>query len=560
MKSEHGARTSPAPRTAAAWALVVLAPLGVALADDPPAARPATGTGSGSTTLAIVGGDVLTVTRGTVRRGTVLVRDGKIVAVGHDVQVPAGATVIDAAGRYVTPGFVAVEMSRVGLGMTGASSGTKVADALDPFDQSMKFALGAGITTGATQVGGGSSSGFRFNAPDGAEVDLGIDDLLALHGAGLLDDATLLHLVEHAEAVGHAHLPGEEPGLVSLGDPRFFSAADRFNSCGHCSSTLIHATPSTRLGRDRDRAGYPHPWPEEPPAPPEPLAPPSPDRPRPASYAVLKLTYGDLDGMLVDEQPFYSLPASSLDRPFDLWSWRENVRKARRYVEDLARHEAAVKAGNKDSKAPEKSVDDALIRLVKREIPLRTTASSTDEIRDMIALARELDYRLVLDRAHEGWLVADELASGGVAVVLTPRDKRDADRTRPDSSGTSIEAPGIFRAAGVEFAVAPLSPSISLDGLPGRDLTSLPLEAAFAVRGGADEATALAAITIVPARILGLDDRIGSIETGKDADLLILDGPPLDYRTYVEVAVVAGKVRYERSKDRIYPVFDRRAR
>ncbi|MDP6060521.1 MAG: amidohydrolase family protein, partial [Pirellulaceae bacterium] len=111
--------------------------------------------------------------------------------------------------------------------------------------------------------------------------------------------------------------------------------------------------------------------------------------------------------------------------------------------------------------------------------------------------------------------------------------------------------------AGVPFAVAALSSSISLNGLAGRDLTSLPLEAAFAIRGGCSEATALAALTIVPARLLGLQDRLGSIEKGKDADLIILDGPPLDYRSYVETAIVSGKVRYDRVKDHVYPVFDR---
>ena len=117
--------------------------------------------------------------------------------------------------------------------------------------------------------------------------------------------------------------------------------------------------------------------------------------------------------------------------------------------------------------------------------------------------------------------------------------------------------PGVLERTGVPFAVKTLSSSISLVGLAGRDLTSLPLEAAFAVRGGATERMALAALTRVPAELLGLGDRIGTIDPGKDADLLILDGPPLDYRSYVELAIVNGRVCYDRAKDRVYPVFER---
>ena len=100
--------------------------------------------------------------------------------------------------------------------------------------------------------------------------------------------------------------------------------------------------------------------------------------------------------------------------------------------------------------------------------------------------------------------------------------------------------------------------NVSMDGVDGgRVLTGFDLEAAFAVRGGCSEKTALAALTINPAKMLGLESRIGSIESGKDADILVMNGPPLDYRTYVETAYVGGKVAYERNTDRVYPTFER---
>src|SRR5205823_9219101 len=182
------------------------------------------------------------------------------------------------------------------------------------------------------------------------------------------------------------------------------------------------------------------------------------------------------------------------------------------------------------TRPPRRNVSEELVRLVKKEIALRTDASSATQIRDMIKLAKELDYDLVLDNPHEAWLTADELAEAKTAVVLTPRSRRRALPEHEDTSGSSIETSARLEKVGVPFGIATQMNTVSLDGVyGGRDLTGLPLEAAFAVRGGCSEKAALAALTIVPARVLGLEKRVGSIEAGKDADLLILNGPPLDY-------------------------------
>src|SRR6516164_2056196 len=103
-----------------------------------------------SKVLAIVGGDVYTVTREVIRGGIILVKEGKILRVGQDIAIPEGATVLDARGKYVTPGFVALSMAGVGIRGAGAPGGGpptpggqqartgKLADSLDPFDRNMK--------------------------------------------------------------------------------------------------------------------------------------------------------------------------------------------------------------------------------------------------------------------------------------------------------------------------------------------------------------------------------------------------------------------------------------
>jgi hypothetical protein len=426
-----------------------------------------------------------------IRRGVVLVQDGKILQVGQDIEPPENAEIIDAKGKVITPGFIAMNMSRIALRSISSSRSAKTSDGLDPFDQNIKLALGVGITSGCLQI---RSSSSRFRR--GNVRFLGLD-------------------------------PDEQETLPAF-NPDFGDPDTALCPC--CGLPIL---------------------------PTEPITAPSPTSISQQKHVVLKMSYGDLDGMVLSQTPVYGLLSSSLTGKLNRHKFRQTIANARKYLADQAEHEKQVKAGKK-STPPKKPVTDDVLRLVKREIYLRTDADSVDQIRDMIALAKELDIKLMLDQVAECWLVANELGEAKTPVVFTPRRYRSAPKGREDEAGTFVETPGVLERAGVPFAVSALSSSISLNGLAGRDLTSLPLEAAFAVRGGCSEKAALAALTIVPAQMLGLADRVGSIEKGKDADLLILDGPPLDYRTYVDTAVVNGKVVYDREKDRVYPVFERK--
>jgi imidazolonepropionase-like amidohydrolase len=447
-----------------------------------------------SKTIVIKGADVHTITNGVIRRGTVVIEDGKISGVGQDLEYPDDAHVVDATGMVVTPGFISLSTRGVGLASRSGSS-EKPVDNLDPFDDNVKIALSVGITTSCLQVSSRGSSR-RRRAED--ELFPGLDPELPQ----VFDDLV--------------------PFNPDFGDPNTAL-------CPCCGLPIL---------------------------PTEPIEEPKPEPIRPQQNIVVKMSAGTLDGMLVSDSVFFNVTPGAFSGGLNRKTWRDTIRQAREYIKAQAEHEKKTAAGEK-GKPPRKPVSDDVLKLVKGETRLRVSADSVSAIRDMIELADELEYSLVIDSAIEGWVIPDELARAGVSVVITPRQRRQPSFAKEDSTGSSIELSGTLENAGVPFAVSPLSTSISLNGLAGRDLTSLPLEAAFAVRGGCSERAALEALTIVPARMLKLDDRIGSIEVGKDADLLVMNGGPLDYRTYVETAIVNGRIAYERDSDRVLPVFER---
>ncbi len=410
-----------------------------------PASKPADSKPKSHT--AIVGGDVYLGTGELLTGATVLIGDDKIVAVGHNLQIPEGTRILDAKGKMVSPGFVCV----FGNGM-GAGRSAPFVDSVNPFDPEIKQALAAGITS------------FLAGSPGG----------------------------------------GNAPG----GDT-----------------------------------------------------------------AVIKLAWGDVAGMVVEEGAVVGMnmpiPAADLEK------FRDTVKKAKEHrtaLDEFTRK----KAQDPQQKPPaEPPGTGPILKILSGETRLwigmggggfggfgrrgggGSGGNDQDQIRQALEIARILGTGVTLQKPTSAWLMADEIAATGSMAILSPRDRVPADAADPDRTGSNLAAAAILAKAGVPVAVTCPSGSfggagVGTGGIMGQDLNTPHVDAAYLVRGGLDNRKALRTITLDAARLLGVDHRVGSLQPGKDADVLILDGDPLHYRTFVETAIVNGKVVYEKDKEPFY--------
>ena len=263
--------------------------------------------------------------------------------------------------------------------------------------------------------------------------------------------------------------------------------------------------------------------------------------------AVIKMTYGDLDNMLIKEPAAETVNMSNYQW-LNKTNFLLNLRKAQTYLRKLAEYQK-IKDKDKKAKEPKKPSDiDAYIRLLRREVPARVAPSTADDILAALEIVDEFGIRMILDSSVEAWTVAEEIAKRDVSLVITPRAKQRPNEDISAPSGSSLENAAILKKAGVKFAIIPPDTYFTTGGRAGRDLMTLPMDAAFAVQGGLDEQTALEAITINAAEILGVADRVGSLQVGKDADIIILDGHPFHHNTFVELTLVNGKTLYDKKK------------
>lgn len=366
------------------------------------------------TDLVIVNAHVVPI-EGEPFHGMVRVRGGRIVALGSKITIPSGSAVIDAAGKWLLPGFIDAH-THVGLheeaeGWAGSDTNeltdpvtaeVRALDAINPADLAFADALSGGITTINVNPGSGNPIG-------GLTV--------AIHTHGRTVDEMVLR-----SPSGLKSALGENPKRV-YGEQK--------------------KTPSTRLG----------------------------------TAAVIRQAFVE----------------------------------ARNYLnaQELAEPGKQPPARNLTS--------EALGLVLAGSIPWRQHCHRADDIATAIRIADEFGYRLVIDHGTEAHLIADVLVRKGIPVLIGPLF---TSRSKVELRNRSMANPGRLAAAGVEISIITDHPVVPIHFLVH--------QATLSVKEGLARDTALRAITINPARVLGLDSRLGSLAVGKDADLVLWSGDPLD--------------------------------
>ena len=173
---------------------------------------------------------------------------------------------------------------------------------------------------------------------------------------------------------------------------------------------------------------------------------------------------------------------------------------------------------------------EALIPVLKGEIPLKAHAHRADDICTAIRIAKEFGVNMTLEHCTEGHLIPEVVARSGFPAAVGPTL---TNASKIELVNKTFETPGVLARAGVQVSIITDNPVIPQ--------SYLPLCAGLAVKAGMDPFEALKAITINPAKHLGVEDRVGSLEPGKDADLVLVDGDPMVSDSHIRCVWINGE-------------------
>ncbi|MBP1635158.1 MAG: N-acyl-D-aspartate deacylase [Acidobacteria bacterium] len=390
--------------------------------------------------IAIKGATVLTVTKGAIPNGTVIVRDGKIAAVGAAIPIPPGAEVVDASGRFLSPGIIDehshIAADSTNEGGTTVSSMTSVMDVLDPEDVDIYRDLAGGLTVASVFHGsanpiGGTNTVIKLRWGKARAEDLAFDAAL--------------------------------PGLK-------FALGENPKDMRQFGQTGPRRYPTSRPG---------------------------------VEFVI-----------------------------------REAFTRAKAYRQAWQDYERRRKAGERVAPPRRDLQLDPLVEVLEGRRLAHVHAYRADEMLMMLRLAEELGFKVAtFEHGLEGYKLSRELAAHGAGVG-----------TFADWWGYKIEAIDAIPYNAALMMRAGVVVSINSDS--AEHARRLNTEAAKMMKwGGLTEDEALALVTINPARQLRVDKRVGSIEAGKDADLVLWSHHPLSSYAVVERTYVDGRLCYDRQAD-----------
>ena len=170
-----------------------------------------------------------------------------------------------------------------------------------------------------------------------------------------------------------------------------------------------------------------------------------------------------------------------------------------------------------------------MIPVIKKELPLKCHAHRADDILTVIRIAKEFDVNVTLDHCTDGEVIKAQVKASGYPAIVGPSLTH---KSKFELANKSFTTPGVLCREGILIAITQ---------------EYLPLCAALAMKDGLPEEEALKAITINPAKILGLEKRIGSIEEGKDGDIIICDSSLLDTQNVIRYTIINGEIAYQKA-------------
>ena len=378
-------------------------------------------------TIAITGGKVYPVSGPAIENGTVLVRDGKIVAVGTNVTVPNDARRIDATGKWVTPGLI---NTQTGLGVSeiGAVPATVDRSARGDNGVAASFPVWEGINPASTLLTPARNDG--------------ITSVVIVPTGGLISgQAALIDLV--AGTVTDMLNKAPVAMVAQFGDPRSGGS----NARGE-------------------------------------------------QYARLK--------ELLDDARTYS---------------RRRAEFERAQTRDFSARRADL---------------EALVPVVEGRLPLLINADQASDIDAVLRLARETNVKVIIAGGAEAWMVADKLAAANVPVIVGSMNNIP---TSFATLGQRQETPALLQRAGAKVVLI-------ANGSGGEEVfnvRNLKYDAGVAVAYGLAWDAALRAITLTPAEVLGVENRVGSLQPGRDANIVVWSGDPFEFATRVEHVLIRGR-------------------